>query len=72
MNNLKKIGLPMKGGRFINCQRDWSRLVEKEANTGAYEVLTQIATFAGIELGARVIEVMVFDKSAKARIEKVI
>jgi hypothetical protein len=35
-------------------------------------VLPQIATLVGIELGARVIEVVVFDKRAHVRIEKVI
>ncbi len=46
--------------------------MEKEANTGAYEVLPQIAIFAGIELGARVIEVVIFDKRAESRIKEVI
>jgi hypothetical protein len=46
--------------------------VEKESDTRAYEVLPQIATFAGLDLGARVIEVVIFDKRADVRTEKVI
>ena len=47
-------------------------LVEKEPDTRAHQVLPQIATLAGVELGARVIEVVVFDKRAHVRTEKVI
>ena len=46
--------------------------MKKESDTRANEVLPQIATFAGFDLGARVIEVLIFDKRAEARIEKVI
>src|SRR4030095_11015073 len=56
----------------LTCQRDCSPLAEKETNTGANQVLPQIATLVGIDLGARVIEVVVFNKSTKVRIEKVI
>ena len=47
-------------------------LVEKESDTRAHQVLPQIATLISIELGARVIEVVVFDKSTKVRIKEVI
>jgi hypothetical protein len=46
--------------------------VEKETDTGTHQVLTQIATLVGIDLGACVIEVVVFDKSTKARTKEVI
>jgi hypothetical protein len=46
--------------------------VKKESDTGAYEVLPQIPSLAGIDLGARVIEIVVFDKSTPLGIEKVI
>jgi hypothetical protein len=46
--------------------------VEKESNTRAYEVLPQIPSLAGLDLGARVIEVVIFNKRAEVRIEKVI
>ena len=46
--------------------------MEKESDTGAYEVLPQIPTLAGLDLGARVIEVVVFDKSTKVRTKEVI
>ena len=46
--------------------------MEKETDTGADQMLPQIPILAGIDLGARVIEVVVFDKRAHVRIEKVI
>ncbi len=46
--------------------------MEKEPDTGAYEVLTQIPTLAGLDLGARVIEIVIFDKRAHVRIKEVI
>ena len=47
-------------------------LVKKESNTGAYQMLPEIPLLAGFDLGARVIEVVIFDERAEARIEKVI
>ena len=38
--------------------------MKREANTRAYEMLPQIATLARIDLGARIIEVVIFDKRA--------
>ena len=46
--------------------------MEKEPDTGTHQVLTQIATLVGIDLGARVIEVVVFDKRAPLVIKEVI
>ena len=46
--------------------------MEKHSDTGANQVLPQIATLVRVELGARVSEVVVFDKRAHVRIEKVI
>ena len=63
---------PIREADSLTCQRDCSPLVEKETDTGTYEVLPQIATLAGIELGARVIEIVVFDKRAHVRIKEVI
>ena len=56
----------------MTCQRDCSPLVEKHTDTGTHQVLTQIATLIGIDLGARVIEIVVFDKGTKVRIKEVI
>src|SRR4029453_18634025 len=41
-------------------------------DAGTHQVLPQIATLIGLELGARVIEVVIFDKRAPLGIEKVI
>src|SRR6516225_3785819 len=69
----KKIGLPIKGGRFNQLVRQSARfLVEKEPDTGAHQVLPQIATLVRVDLGTCVVEVVVFDKRAPLRIEKVI
>ena len=38
-----------------------------EPNTGAYQVLPKIAILPGIDLSARVVEKVVFDKSAELR-----
>jgi hypothetical protein len=46
--------------------------VEKEANTRAYQVLPQIAIFTSIDLGAGIIEEVVFDKSTNVRSKEVI
>jgi hypothetical protein len=60
--------------RPINLTREERllALAEEEADTGAYEVLPQIPTLAGLDLGARVIEVVVFDKSTKVVTKEVI
>ncbi len=46
--------------------------MKKESDTGTHQVLTQIASVAGLDLGARVIEVVVLDKSTKLRTKEVI
>ena len=46
--------------------------LEKEANTGAYQMLPEITFLVSVDLGARVIEVVVFDKRAHVRIKEVI
>ena len=68
----KKSASRLKEADRLNQIRELPALVEKEPHTGANQVLPQIATLAGIELGARVIEVVVFDKRAHVRTEKVI
>src|SRR5215831_4849316 len=47
-------------------------LVEKEPDTGAHQVLPQIATLPRVDLGTCIVEVVVFDKRAPLRIEEVI
>jgi len=46
--------------------------VEKETNTGAYQMLPKIAIFSGIDLGARVVEIVIFEKSTNVRSKEVI
>ncbi len=46
--------------------------MEKEPHTGADQVLPQIATVVGLDLGACIVEIVVFDKRAHVRSEKVI
>ena len=41
--------------------------LKMETQAGAYQMLPQIATLIGIDLGARIIEVVVFDKGAELR-----
>jgi hypothetical protein len=62
----KETGLPMKkeAGQ-LNQIYDW--VLKMDPDTGANQVLPQIPTLIGIELGARVIEVVVLDKSAELR-----
>jgi hypothetical protein len=38
-----------------------------DSDTGAHQVLPQIATLIGVELGARIVEIVVFDKSGELR-----
>ena len=52
-----------KSGRF---------LVEKVPDAGANQMLPQIATLVRVDLGTCIVEVVVFDKRAPVRIEKVI
>src|SRR5258708_7257554 len=40
----------------LTCQRDCSPLVEKEPNTGANQVLPQIATLVRVDLGTCIVE----------------
>jgi hypothetical protein len=47
-------------------------LVEKVPDTGANQMLPQIATLIRVDLGTCIVEVVVFDKRAPLRIEKVI
>jgi hypothetical protein len=67
----KKIGLPMKGGRF-SLQNICSLLVEKEPDTGAQQLLTHIAIIIGFDLGAGIIEIFILDKGTHVLREKVI
>ena len=46
--------------------------LKKEANTGAYQMLPEIPLVARFDLGARVIEVVVFDKRTHLWIKEVI
>ena len=48
------------------------RFLEMEAQAGADQVLPQITTLTRIDLGARIVEVMVFDEGAELRSEIVI
>ena len=66
-----EIGLLIKGGRFTK-QGKFRVPLKKEANTGAYQMLPEITILVRFDLGARVVEVFIFDKSAHLRIEKVI
>src|SRR5262249_6831636 len=50
----------------------FAALVEKEPHTGANQVLPQIATLVRVDLGTCIVQVVVFDKRAPLRIEKVI
>src|SRR5215467_11492712 len=65
---------PPANGRpiYLTYRRDRSLLVKKEPHTSANQVLPQIATLVGIDLGACVIEIVVFDKRGPLLIEKVI
>ena len=47
-------------------------VLEMEPQTCANQMLAQIATLIGIDLGARIIEVVVFNESAELRSEIVI
>jgi hypothetical protein len=68
---VQEIGLLIKGGRFTK-QGKFRVPLKKEANTGAHQMLPEIPLVARFDLGARVVEVVIFDKSAHLRIEKVI
>ena len=68
----KKIGLLIKGGRFTKLVKGCSPLVEKEADTGAYQMLPEIPLLAGFDLGARVVEIVIFDKSTDVRSKEII
>jgi hypothetical protein len=46
--------------------------VEEVPDTGAHQVLPQIATLVRVDLGTCIVEVVVFDKRAPLGIEKVI
>ena len=46
--------------------------LKKEANTGAYQMLPEITFLVSVDLGARVIEVVVFDKRTHIWIKEVI
>ena len=59
----KKIGLPIKGGRLHELKIARS-LVEKEPDTGATQMLPQIASLARVDLGTCIVEVVVFDEGA--------
>ena len=48
------------------------RHLEMEPQTCANQVLPQIATLVSIDLGARIIEVVVFDEGAELRIPIVV
>src|SRR5215471_12286736 len=64
---------PAKGRPiYLTYRRACSVLVKKEPHTSANQVLPQITTLVRIDLGARVIEVVVFDKRGPLLIEKVI
>lgn len=63
----KKIGLPIKEADSLNLSEKLRLALKVDPNTRAYEVLTQIAALIGIDLGARVIEVMVFNERAELR-----
>src|SRR6516165_4395345 len=64
---------PAKGRPiYLTYRRDCSLLVKKEPHTSADQVLPQIATLVCVDLGAGVIEIVVFDKRGPLLIEKVI
>jgi hypothetical protein len=68
---LKKTGLPVKEADHLT--RGKAELVlEVEAEACAHQLLPQIATLIGIDLGARVIQIFVFDECAHFGIEIVI
>src|SRR5215831_11912719 len=55
-SELKKIGLPIKGGRFHELVRKIARsLVEKVPHTGANQMLPQIATLVRVDLGTCIV-----------------
>ena len=47
-------------------------LMEKESDTGTHQMLAKIAFLVRVDLGTCIVEVVVFDKRAPLRIEKVI
>ena len=47
-------------------------LIEKVPDTGADQMLPQIASLIRVDLGTCIVEVVIFDKRAPLRIEKVI
>ena len=58
--------------RHYNQPGEAGNTLEMEPHTGANQVLSEIPTLAGFELSARVIEVVVFDKSAELRVPIII
>lgn len=63
-SRIKPINLTLREGSVLR--------LKVYPETGAYQMLSQIATLVGIALGARIIELVVFDKGTKVGIEEVI
>ena len=51
----------------LTSRREVARYLEVEPDTRAHQVLSQIASLPGINLGACVVEVVVFDEGAELR-----
>ena len=60
----KETGLLMKRGQLTNQSKGDLNFLEVETEASPNQVLPEIATLAGLDLGARIIEVVVFDEGA--------
>jgi hypothetical protein len=69
----KKSASRLKEADSTKLSARWlARLMEKEPDTGAYQLLAQSAILVGIDLGALIIKVFILDERAPLGIEKVI
>jgi hypothetical protein len=57
----------LKEAGSLNRREKFCVILKMDPDTGAYQMLAEIATLVSIDLGARIIEIVVFDEGAEFR-----